>query len=167
MTGCPVQTQIALSDSHRGDLVVVQTRYGEVQHRAFEAEGYCSVGAKQVHGLDAHCAGQRHADVLWTQRVDRAQPAMVGVRVRVIEQVDGVTRRSLPGKELEQSIAVNVHDGFILSDPANGVAQTLHRYGLASEKPGESVRRLTITKNCERVRSHPRHEPSESIFCNS
>jgi len=112
-----------LSNGHRRDLVVVHTRYGETQHRAIEPEGNCSVGAKQVHGFDLHSAGQRHADGLWTQRVDRAQPAVVGIRVRVIEQVDGVTRRSFPGKEFEESIAVDVDEGLILSDPTDGVVQ--------------------------------------------
>src|SRR5215469_3683894 len=97
-----------LSDGHRGDLVVVQTRYGETQNRAIEPEGNCPIGAKQVHGVDLHSAGQHHADGLWTQRVDCAKPAVVGVRVCVIEQVDGVTRRSFPGKELEESIPVNL-----------------------------------------------------------
>ena len=112
-----------LSDSHRSDLIVVHLRNGETQHRTIEPEGNCPVGAKQVHGLDLHSAGQRHTDGLWTQRVDRAQPSVVGVRVRVIEQVDGVTRRSFPGKELEESIAVNVDDGLVFSDPADGVVQ--------------------------------------------
>src|SRR5215469_17440105 len=112
-----------LSDGHRGDLVVGHTRYGETQHRAMEPEGNCPVGAKQVHGFDLHPAGQHHADGLWTQRVDSAQPAVVGIRVRVIEQVDRVTRSSFPGKELEESIAVNLDDGFILADPADGVVQ--------------------------------------------
>jgi hypothetical protein len=113
----------SLSDNPRGDLVVVHTRYRETQDRAFEPECSCPVGAKQVYGVDLYSAGQRHADGLWTQRVDRAQPAVVGVRVRVIEQMDGVTRRSFPGKKLEESIALNVDDGFILSDPADGVVQ--------------------------------------------
>src|ERR1700733_1718516 len=126
----------SLSDSHRGDLVVVHTRNRETQDRAFEPEGPYLVGAKQVNGAGLHSAGQRHADGLWTQRVDRAQPAVVGVRVRVIEQVDGVTRRSFPGKKLEESIAVNVDDGFILSDPADGVVQQAQKIAVTGQPEG-------------------------------
>src|ERR1044071_10514787 len=103
-----------LSDSHRGDLVILHTRYGEAQHRTIAPKRNCPLRAKQFHGINLHSAGQYHTDGLWTQRVDRAQPAMVGVRVRVIEQVDGVPRCSFPGKELQESVAVNLDDALIL-----------------------------------------------------
>src|SRR5215813_1063391 len=110
-------------DSHGGDLIVVHTRYDEAQHRAIKPKRNCPLRMKQFDGVNLHSTGQYHADGLLTQRVDGAQPAMVGIRVRVIEQVDGVTRCSFPGKEFEESITVNLDDGLILSNPADSVVQ--------------------------------------------
>ena len=86
--------------------------------------------------VDLHSAGQRHADGLWTQRIDRAQPAMVGIRVGVVEQVDGIARSSLPGEDLEESIAFNVDDGFIVGDPADGVVQQAQQIAVTGEPEG-------------------------------
>src|SRR5215469_4638411 len=57
-----------LSDTHRHDLVVLHTRYGEAQVRAFKPERNCPLGAKQVHGFDLHSAGQRHRYALCAER---------------------------------------------------------------------------------------------------
>jgi hypothetical protein len=61
-----------------------------MQHRTFAPEGNCLSERSRSTALTFTPLRQRHADGLWTQRVDCAQPAVVSIRVRVIEQVDGV-----------------------------------------------------------------------------
>jgi hypothetical protein len=46
---------------------------------------------------------------------------VVVVRVRVVEKVDGITGRGFSCEEFEESIALQVNNGFISSDPTYGV----------------------------------------------
>ena len=60
----------------------------------------------------------------------------MGIWVRVIEQVDGVTLRGFPSKEFDQSITLNMDDGLIVRDPTDGILQQAQKIAVTGEPKG-------------------------------
>ena len=68
-----------------------------------------------------------------TEWIHRPQPAMMGVGIGVVEQVNGISGFCLPTEQLDQAISVDAHDALIVREPVNGVVHEAEQIAVAGE----------------------------------
>ena len=128
----------ARATSHRDcrNLVVLYARHGEVQDAILDSEGHRGFGVQEFYRSNVHAGGQLHPHLLRTERIHRAHPSMLRIRVGVVQQMDGVSRRGLPCEHLDESVAIDLDNGFVEGDPAQRVVQKAQQVAVAGEPEG-------------------------------
>src|ERR1043166_2243128 len=104
----PASAPTSCDDAYGRNFVILDPGNGESQYLPFQLELDISLGTQQFYRFHLHAGRQRHPDALRSHRIDGLQPAMIRIRVRIVEQVHRITSRRFPGEHLQKAVALNL-----------------------------------------------------------
>src|ERR1051326_5754618 len=96
-------------DADGRNFIILDPGNGESQDLPFQLELDISLGTQQSYRFHPDPARQRHPDILRSHRIDGLQPAMIRIRVRIVEQMHSITPRSFPGEHLQKAVTLSLH----------------------------------------------------------